>query len=150
MWIFGGLARLTVGRPAIDPDRFIWIHLDLGGISVIQELRCPVACGSLWRSVAACGGLWQAAAGPYTIPCSVLGAGRLAGWWLAGWLDGWMATGILAISPVGGKLLIQGGKEAYNQQDYKLPRFTFSQMPSRTSHWRPQGSWQYAQWVVNC
>ena len=48
------------------------------------------------------GGLWQPVAescGPYTLPCSVLGAGRLAGWqagrmvgwWLAGWLNGWMA-----------------------------------------------------------
>ena len=48
----------------------------------------------LWRPVAGCGGLWRAVAescGPYILPCSVLGACRLAGWCLAGWLDGWMA-----------------------------------------------------------
>ena len=53
--------------------------------------------GALWHPVAPSGTLWHlwravaASCGPYILPCSVLGAGRLAGWRLAGWLDGWMA-----------------------------------------------------------
>ena len=71
--------------------RFIWIYIDLDGISVILGLGCR---DPLWRAVAPCGALWRPAAescGPYILPCSVLGACRLAGWCLAGWLDGWMA-----------------------------------------------------------
>ena len=58
---------------------------------MILRLGCQ---DPLWRAVAPCGGLWRPVAegcGPYILPCSVLGACRLVGWCLAGWLDAWMA-----------------------------------------------------------
>ena len=86
---------LGFGYPAgMDFHDFLWIYMDLERISVILGLGCRIPCGGLWRAVAACGSLWRPVAescGPYILPCSVLGACRLAGWCLAGWLDGWMA-----------------------------------------------------------
>ena len=68
----------------MDLHNFLWIYMDLGGISVILGLDAGMSCGSLWRAVAE-------SCGPFILPYSVLGACRLAGWCLAGWLDGWMA-----------------------------------------------------------
>ena len=84
------LAGWLAGRPEVnlqwiymDLYGFTWIYMDLhgfGGISVILELGCR---DPLWRPVAE-------SCGPFKLPYSVLGACRLAGWCLAGWLDGWM------------------------------------------------------------
>ena len=75
-------------------DGFIWIYMIWKGFQRFWGLDAGILCGSLWRPVEPCGSLWQPVAescGPYILPCSVLGACRLAGWCLAGWLDGWMA-----------------------------------------------------------
>ena len=91
----------------IDFHGFTWIYMDLEGTSVILGFGCPIPCGGLWRAVADCDSLWRPVAescGPYILPCSVLGACRLAdGVWqagrLAGWLDGWMeVVGITAVT----------------------------------------------------
>ena len=71
----------------MDLVGFTWMGKDLNDSGAWMP-------GGLWRPVAGCGGLWQPVAescGTYILPCSVLGACRLAGWCLAGWLDGWMA-----------------------------------------------------------
>ena len=73
----------------MDFQVFAWVYMDLKricidlkGISVIQELGCPAACGGLWRPVAACGRkLWP-------LYNAML---RGEGWQDGGWLDGCMA-----------------------------------------------------------
>ena len=67
---------------------FAWIYAAVVGISMIRGLGCQAACGGLRCPVAPCGALWRTTAGPYTIPCSVLGAGRMVAGWKVGLLVG--------------------------------------------------------------
>ena len=53
---------------------------------------------TLWRPVAPCGGLWRKAVAPIQYHAERKG---LAGWWLAGWLDGCMEV-VGGLMEVGG------------------------------------------------
>ena len=70
---------------------FIWIFIDLEGISMISGLGGRAPNGNLWRAVAACCGPRQKAVAPIEYHTQSLG---LADWqdggWLAGWQDSWL------------------------------------------------------------